>query len=875
LDAVGDVKDRVVELRVHGVSGTPPTAMLGDPAPRQVAGDDSARVFRRTSLLRTLPKEDSSSESRVVEAFHWGRFTAGSGTRALWLLLAPFAVLNVARYALLFSPEKKHGGRRLQDRAADAVLRLLGVALTLSLVVNVAYVVWDVLVRQCAGPGRDSLCIRQNGWLGWLAGRPFGLQLLVGAVAPAVVLGLLWWFGRQVFLYDPPGTLVDWRESSGSFDDAAFWHTSPKAPMLRALHIAAAGGVVGMLCVGMLWSPARQPRPRETLDWVLLLTSASLLAIALVFIAVGPEVRMRKDPLGRDPVRVPPLAAVLRWLAVAVALMALVWTVVQRWSNEPELGRSLGGFEVVANLTAVAVVVLLLLLLVVCSKQRRGSAFLDASVPPAFRPFWRGYGAWMLASLACLLGNGFAAATTFQVAALVGRPVPQGGTQAQGRQAIEVTTSYWSTAIAWTALVALLVLLLLAAAASMVVRAALSLLPGRARGPIDAIVADDYPGTPLPRGLHRIVRRWHWGLLKYRYHWALGALAVIGGLSLVLVGILALLRVVLPDWRITDPATTLALSTLGSFGTVVISGLAGLLLLLGLRTWRSPSWRTSVGILWDLLSFWPRLAHPICPPPYGGRAVLGVADRTRQLLLEQQAGAVVLSGHSQGSLVSAAALSVLRRNATANAPQDQLMVEDEAKWVLQGTCLVTYGCQLQFLYSRLFPAYIGYHGLSTIYGDALACRWRNLYRWTDPLGGPVLIWPERGTPYPFRSSERLTSWHEMPRAGQQPGVPVTRPVRAGVGRDDPAGVPSRDDDAVAVQTGDDVRLRDPAGLRDSGWHPRSPLRAHGGYYEDPVFDQVVADLARTVTARSPATGERARCRHDPTGSAMDEGISDG
>jgi hypothetical protein len=38
--------------------------------------------------------------------------------------------------------------------------------------------------------------------------------------------------------------------------------------------------------------------------------------------------------------------------------------------------------------------------------------------------------------------------------------------------------------------------------------------------------------------------------------------------------------------------------------------------------------RTTTGILWDLVSFWPRLVHPLCPPPYGGRAVLGVAVRS-------------------------------------------------------------------------------------------------------------------------------------------------------------------------------------------------------------------------------------------------------
>ncbi len=34
-----------VELRVHGVSGTPPASMLGTPHVTQVAGDDYSRVL--------------------------------------------------------------------------------------------------------------------------------------------------------------------------------------------------------------------------------------------------------------------------------------------------------------------------------------------------------------------------------------------------------------------------------------------------------------------------------------------------------------------------------------------------------------------------------------------------------------------------------------------------------------------------------------------------------------------------------------------------------------------------------------------------------------------------------------------------------------
>src|SRR5918999_5473981 len=161
------VDDQVVELRVHGVSGTPPERMLDDPHPKQVAGDDDGRVFRRSHPLEV----ELGGSERVVEAFHWGRFTAGSATRALWLLLLPFAVVNLARYALLL-PQR----RRLLDRIADLLLRLLGLLLTLTFVITSAYLALDVVARQCGG---SEDCERGNRWLGWFVDRSFGVRLLV------------------------------------------------------------------------------------------------------------------------------------------------------------------------------------------------------------------------------------------------------------------------------------------------------------------------------------------------------------------------------------------------------------------------------------------------------------------------------------------------------------------------------------------------------------------------------------------------------------------------------------------------------------------------------------------------------------------------
>src|SRR5688500_10427183 len=76
-----------VELRVHGVGGTTPDVLLRHPHPEQVAGDDTAGFYRRP-------------DSNELEAYAWGGITSRSGTRALWLLLLPFALANAAGFML-------------------------------------------------------------------------------------------------------------------------------------------------------------------------------------------------------------------------------------------------------------------------------------------------------------------------------------------------------------------------------------------------------------------------------------------------------------------------------------------------------------------------------------------------------------------------------------------------------------------------------------------------------------------------------------------------------------------------------------------------------------------------------------------------------
>ncbi|HYB38322.1 MAG TPA: hypothetical protein VEF72_23050 [Mycobacterium sp.] len=71
--------DNVVELRVPGVSGTPPEELLGCPTEmlQQLSGDKVAGVYR------CRPGSDTpgtSATSPQIEGYYWGGLTSGAAT---------------------------------------------------------------------------------------------------------------------------------------------------------------------------------------------------------------------------------------------------------------------------------------------------------------------------------------------------------------------------------------------------------------------------------------------------------------------------------------------------------------------------------------------------------------------------------------------------------------------------------------------------------------------------------------------------------------------------------------------------------------------------------------------------------------------------
>jgi hypothetical protein len=167
------------------------------------------------------------------------------------------------------------------------------------------------------------------------------------------------------------------------------------------------------------------------------------------------------------------------------------------------------------------------------------------------------------------------------------------------------------------------------------------------------------------------------------------------------------------NWRFVEQPP---LSTATRIGTWLMGLFTAGTIALFWASYRNPAIRRTVGILWDVGCFFPRAAHPLSPPSYGERAIPDLVERTGQLTAD---GRVLLSGHSQGSILVAA--TVLQIPAAT----------------LERVYLITHGSPLRRLYARFFPAYLGASSLTAVH-TALQRRWRSLYRDTDPIGSWVL-----------------------------------------------------------------------------------------------------------------------------------------
>ena len=259
-----------------------------------------------------------------------------------------------------------------------------------------------------------------------------------------------------------------------------------------------------------------------------------------------------------------------------------------------------------------------------------------------------------------------------------------------------------------------------------------------------------------------------------------------------------------PQQDVPSPAGPVAVLTLG---TLTLTGLATGLIVLARTALFGASARRGVNVIWDVVAFWPRAVHPFVPSAYSARAVADIEDRIRWHLGPGGAPRLAVCGHSQGSLLTFAALVRLTAS-TADAA------------LLERVAYLSFGSQLQVMFARGFPAYVNRTAIEELYRD-LGGDWRNLYRDTDALAGPVLSW-DRAAPQWLRA----------------PGAPgLVRGWRPGRAADGP-----------------DWRLADPLPRADAALQEDRllPLRGHGEFWLDPAWYDALAEMGCPRTAAPAA-----------------------
>ncbi|RFU19300.1 hypothetical protein [Geodermatophilus marinus] len=89
----------------------------------------------------------------MLEAFHWGRWTSGTWSQGLWLLLVPFGAVNAAQFVL---PPPGRGAARGVHALCGALLRTVALVLTALFALAAALVVVDLTAWQAAGRRRAA-----------------------------------------------------------------------------------------------------------------------------------------------------------------------------------------------------------------------------------------------------------------------------------------------------------------------------------------------------------------------------------------------------------------------------------------------------------------------------------------------------------------------------------------------------------------------------------------------------------------------------------------------------------------------------------------------------------------------------------------------
>ena len=286
----------VTELRVHGVGGSAPDAILGDLTPEQVSGDAIAGFYRSSDHHASDEDRDARRDvDRHVEVFSWGGLTSRSKIRVLWLALLPFLFANLAGWMCPPGTRTSAWRFRLHRLASE----LCSLALTVNAALIAVMISADVNAYQTSRAG-----VAGHQWwlapLSWpsVAGHParqvtLGVLVVVLFVLALVGLGIRSWRYEAV---RPPYRVDDGQKDTvrkaaadtlvKGLADQEFWDGKDTVRLITWLHVAAVGGFLAIVLGVTVRALADGSPHASILGWTGIVLGAATLALAIAYICL-------------------------------------------------------------------------------------------------------------------------------------------------------------------------------------------------------------------------------------------------------------------------------------------------------------------------------------------------------------------------------------------------------------------------------------------------------------------------------------------------------------------------------------------------------------------------------------------------------------
>lgn len=266
------------ELRIHGVGGSP--------GPRLLGYDDlssTTPVYRRQGIVVRARRDQRWG---LVEGFDWGSLSSGSPYQALWILLLPFTLLNVAGWA--HAPSRQ-GDRGIGVRVTHATIVVLGWFATATTSLWLADLLVDYAGYQWLprATGRKQFVVTLLPW--WhqtltprfiqAGGAVTGAILVLGLLVAARVLA-----GRARSVSNEPDRRHAAFETGSGLFDGRFFKNRPSWAASTAAHFTIAALAVvltGYLGINAAFG-SPEPAPRTAIDVSLLVVIGAQFVLLLV-----------------------------------------------------------------------------------------------------------------------------------------------------------------------------------------------------------------------------------------------------------------------------------------------------------------------------------------------------------------------------------------------------------------------------------------------------------------------------------------------------------------------------------------------------------------------------------------------------------------